>query len=146
MIPIEIPHPGFKRVGEQMREAVARNSSDMAFTRGWSMQRVFEYIEALPYLEDSMLVDPQTEVIGGPRSFVGLPGIDCKKKAVMVACWARENGIPWHFVAVDDTGLGISHVFAEVFDSGQWVSMDCTIRGIFKPGSAMPTVERAVLI
>jgi hypothetical protein len=127
-----------------MRELVEKFYEDARGLARLSLDQIFDYVAALPYVMDSEIWGEGVEKIARPARFQELPGIDCKKKAILVGCWARCNGLRYRFVAVDDTGRGVSHVFAEVEESpGMWVSMDCTLPGLFRPGSPMPNVRFA---
>lgn len=129
-----------------MRESVLAFASDVAFVKGWTPDQIFDYVEKIPYVGDWELVDESEEIVSRPARFSDLPGLDCKKKAIFIACWAQVNGYPWRFIAVDDTGKGISHVFADVKINGEWLTMDCTVEGLFRPGSPMPEVQHAEII
>jgi len=142
-----IDHPGFKEVGRLMRDVVELYHRDVQPLAGLSADEIFAYVERIPYVFDRDVWGAEAEAIARPARFNELEGLDCKKKAIFIACWARCNRIDYRFWAVDDTGAGISHVFCEIEEApGYWVSMDCTLKGLFKPGAAMPAIKYAEVI
>lgn len=130
-------HPGHRAVGALMREWVERFFDDLYFARGWSVAQIFEWVENIPYQEDG-----GDEVVARPSRILELGVADCKKKSILIACWAKINGIPYRFLAVNDVDFsgmdGIRHVFCVVWLRGGWLSMDATIKGLYTPGSPMP--------
>ncbi len=140
-------HPGYRKVGYWMREYTELYFGDARCLAHLSTDEIFAFVENIPYAYDREIWGPGNEGIVRPARFKELPGLDCKKKAILVACWARCNQKGYRFIAVDDTGHGVSHVFCEIEEApGFWVSMDCTIPGLFKPGSPMPNVKFAEVI
>lgn len=136
-----VKHPGYPAVCRAMRDIVERYHTDVARFKDFSTDEIFDYVERIPYVMDKDVWGVGTETVARPARFRELPGLDCKKKAIFIASWARIRGMGYRFVVVDDTGGGVSHVFAEVEESpGHWVSMDCTLPGLFRPGSPMPNV------
>lgn len=130
-----------------MREWVEKFHEDARSFARFSVDEIFDHVAAIPYVMDVEVWGVGEEGLARPARFNEFRGIDCKKKAIFIGCWARCNGIRYRFVAVDDTGKGVSHVFAEVeLEPGFWVSMDCTIKGLFRPGSPMPLVRYAEVI
>jgi hypothetical protein len=139
-----LTHPGYRVVCKKMRDIVEEFHGDVAHLARLSTDELFSLVEKIPYVMDGDVWGGGREAIARPARFRELRGLDCKKKAILVGCWARCRGIGYRFVAVDDTGNGISHVFAEVEEvPGWWVSMDCTIPGLFRPGAPMPNVRYA---
>lgn len=127
-----------------MRKIVEQYHRDVSWMAAMSADEVFSHVARIPYQRDAEVWGAAAEVIARPARFGEFRGLDCKKKAILVACWARNRGIGYRFVVVDDTGLGVSHVFCEVEEApGWWVSMDCTLPGLFRPGSPMPMVRYA---
>ncbi len=142
-----ISHPGYRGVCRAMRYLVDRYYADVRDLARLSMDDFFDYVAAIPYVMDSDMWGEGRELIARPARFGELTGLDCKKKAILVGCWARCRGIGYRFVVVDDTGAGFSHVFAEVEESpGFWVTMDCTLPNLFRPGSPMPNVRVAEVL
>ncbi len=140
----DIKHPGHRETCRLMRQYVELYHDDALWLKLFSLDEVFDYIEKIPYAYDREIWGNGVEGIVRPARFRELPGLDCKKKAILVGCWARCNGLQYKFVAVDDTGRGITHVFAAVEETpGNWVSMDCTVEGLFRPGSPMKNVVYA---
>ncbi len=142
-----IAHPGYKVVGRLMHGFVEEFYRDAMPWSNYSTDEFFDYVENIPYVLDANVWGVGKETLTRPARFNELSGLDCKKKAIFVACWARCKGISYNFIAVDDTGQGITHVFCEVEETpGNWITMDCTLPGLFRPGSPMPNVKYAEVI
>lgn len=113
------------------------------------ISEIFQYVENLPYIYDDQ-IDPDKEFLYRPARFKELPGLDCKKKSILIACWATLKNIPYRFLAVNDSNDlgsdGISHVFCQIFTAGNWISMDATLPNLFYPGGPMPLVRYAEVI
>ena len=139
-----ISHPGYREVGRLMRQFVEQFHEDVRPLAALSVDEIFDYVDRIPYRFDREVWGVGTESLVRPARFNEFDGLDCKKKSIFVGCWARCNKIGYRFIAVDDTGRGISHVFCEIEETpGHWVSMDCTVTGLFRPGSAMPNIRVA---
>lgn len=146
-------HPGFKGVGSQMRRYVDLYAGDVEPLKNLSIDGIFRYVENLPYVDDETVTRLEglgivdEEIICRPARFTELPGLDCKKKSILIGCWAKLNKIPFRFLAVNDTNflgeLGITHVLCQILINGEWVSMDATLPGLFYPGGPMPLVRYA---
>ena len=145
-VDIWIEHPGHRDVGALMRLCVEMFAEDVRPVAHFSIQEIFDHVANLPYIADANWLGNKKEAVTRPARFGELRGLDCKKKAIYVACWARLNGFPFRFIAVDDTGGGISHVFADVYYRGGWVTMDCTLPRLYRPGSKMSGVRFAEVI
>lgn len=100
----------------------------------FSMWEIFRFVARLPYAQDFELLNgEQSEILTRPARWRELGGLDCKKKAILIACWARANRLPYRLEAVD-YGRGVSHVFPAVKIGGAWVNMDASIFGQSFPG------------
>ena len=120
------------QTGEAMYEMVERFSSDIdAFGVGNTrltelpLDKFFSLVSSLPYSEDP----EETEVVTRPAHIFATPwqGWDCKKKAVAIAAWLKEHGIPYRFVAVSRRPDGeIHHVIVQACIGGSLRDIDAT--------------------
>jgi len=142
-----IAHPGFRGVGKKMHDEVQKYFQDAAPLAALNVQQIFDYVASIPYIDDSEALNADDEFLARPARFKELQGLDCKKKSILIACWAVLNNIPYRFIAVNDTTDsgedGVSHVFCQILLSGEWISMDATLPNIFSPGAPMPLVRYA---
>lgn len=85
----------------------------------------FNFVKNIPYRRDPK----PREIIARPihiARFSNL-GADCKKKAIMMAAWAKSNKIPFRFVASSRRpDKRVHHVFTQARIAGQWVNLDAT--------------------
>jgi len=146
-----LAHGGKELTGRYMYHFATDFASDLGGLRALPFPSFYSRVQDIPYRSDDELFPEDqgriVEVVARPGLLMNrriFPRLDCKKKSILIGCWARCRGLRYRFVAVDDTGRGVSHVFAEVEESpGAWVSMDCTLPGLFRPGSPMPNVRFA---
>lgn len=85
----------------------------------------YRLVRGMPYLQDI----PAVEVVSRPYYVLAAPwrGLDCKKKSILVGSWARENGIPYRYVAVSRRpDRSAHHVIPELQINGEWVEVDAT--------------------
>lgn len=134
------------QTGREMRALVGRYKKDLhrvTVRRGWrnvpvselSMSEIHKYVRDIPYRADTRPV----EVVARPARILNgydFPrGVDCKKKAVILAAWAACRGLPWRFVAMSSRpDKKFHHVFPQIFFQGIWVNMDATYKNM-RPGA-----------
>lgn len=128
MLPEVMTHGGKEAVGREMHRAVRLYSSDLGRYTEMSKRGFFDMVRKIPYSDDeSLFGDESIELTPGPKTILAMPAIDCKKKAILVASWARENSVPYRFVAVCEDGSGIAHhVFPQLMNCGEWETADAT--------------------
>jgi len=140
-------HEGKELTGREMYRLAEIYSSDLGEFAAWPFSAFFDYVRCIPYLSDEdRFPSRMVEVLSRPKYLLDrsiFPRIDCKKKAILIACWAKCKNISYRFVAVGELGGPVSHVFCQVKESGTWCTMDCTIPGLYTPGAPMPTVTSA---
>lgn len=95
------------------------------------LREYFDIVRKIPYRRDSSPV----EVIARPGFMFGdQTALDCKKKAVLIAAWAKQNGVPYRFIASSNRpDRKITHVFPQLRISGDWRNMDATYV-YYRPG------------
>jgi hypothetical protein len=124
------------QTGKEMHRLINRYSGDLRnvyVKRGGklipfsdlSMREAFDFVRRMPYRRD---VKP-IEVVSRPREIVkNYPvGMDCKKKAILLSSYLRENRYPYRLIASSRRPDGkIHHVFPQVRLSGNWRNLDAT--------------------
>ncbi len=89
-----------------------------------SLIDAFDVIKMIPYQQDQ----PPVEILSRPV-YIGTKGTgaDCKKKAILMASWLKENDIPFRFVAMSTTpDRRVHHVFTQAFIKDHWKNLDPT--------------------
>jgi hypothetical protein len=130
-----------KQTGKAMYGLVRRFSGDLknVFLRDGSrvvsanripLPRWFDFVKNIPYR-----CDPKPrEIVARPSHIINYGsvehlGADCKKKAILIASWLRQNHVPFTFVSASRLRNGrIHHVFVRAFPSGGSVDLDATYK------------------
>lgn len=140
MIAIAAPHRGKNATMAEMARMVRDYPEDLRRFRGIDLRALFESVRKIPYGEDLFLYgNGDAELVARPRFLLDrrlFPRLDCKKKAILMASWAEENGIPWRFVAVCENGSGDAHhVFTQMQFADEWRNVDPTFPNfrLFEP-------------
>jgi len=91
-----------------------------------SLAEMFNLVKDIPYKTD---IEP-SEIIGRPKILLegADGGLDCKKKAILMAAWCEVNGKPWElFGSSIRKDKDIHHVFPGVMLDGKtWINIDAT--------------------
>lgn len=121
-----------RETGDEMKRLVENFSGDIRNFQLYntpldqlSLDSLYDTIKAIPYREDTEGV----EVVSRPFHLLDAPwqGWDCKKKAIVIASWLRENNIPYRFVAVSTRSDGqIHHCVVQAYLGEQWRTIDAT--------------------
>ena len=123
-----------RQTGRLMHDLVKRHSADLKnfkyAGRKTTLDRLplaeyFDIIRKIPYRTDPR----PREIIARPSILLSAPwlGYDCKKKACLIASWARQNGVPFRFIASSNRAdRKITHVFPQLFINGTWINADAT--------------------
>lgn len=90
---------------------------------------LFDIVKKIPYKRDPANIEilMRPEIIWKRRR----AGMDCKKKAILIAAWARHNLGPgsYKFVATSSAPNGrLHHVFPVVKIGNGWIILDGTYR------------------
>jgi hypothetical protein len=91
------------------------------------LERFHRFVREIPYKMDEKPI----EVLMRPYYAVKFrsQGIDCKKKAILMAAWAERNGLKWRFIASSRRpDKRKHHVYPQLKLSGEWVNSDATYR------------------
>lgn len=119
--------------GRLMREVVNRHYRDVAAYATLSLPEIFDLVKSIPYRRDPKKPNGKvTELLQRPAYTLARTGHggDCDDKAMVLASWAKLNGIPFRFVAVGRAkNLPLHHVLVELYIQGNWVHVDPTYAG-----------------
>jgi hypothetical protein len=129
-----------RQTGKKMYQLVRNTSNDLDFIltkykgklialSDLPFKYFFDLVKNLPYQRDSRPV----ELLSRPYYSFALArsgrGLDCKKKAIIVAAWINQNYGPgkYRFVATSNRpDKKITHTFPEVEKNGTWFPVDAT--------------------
>jgi len=117
------------QTGRAMHRLVNKFYTDMSPYAGLSYHEMYDIIKKIPFHADP----PNMEVIKRPfytMNQIG-PGGDCDDKAIAMASYAKLVGIPYKFIGVGKKNpkykkILLSHVFTQLYISGDWINADCT--------------------
>ena len=150
MITEVIEHEGKERTGRAMYAMVSDHWRDLGIYLAFAFPDWFALVRSIPYLsDDERFPNRVLETVSRPAWSLDprlLPRIDCKKKAVLIASWAKGNGFPFRFIAVShDKSKTIHHVFPQIDFGHGWVNVDATFP-TFGIGDLQPATYAEVLL
>jgi len=146
----DFPHRGRAQTARMMYSLAENFAGDLGQMGKMPFISYWNRVRAIPYISDDQLFkDPTRELLGRPAALFGLlengriPGLDCKKKAILLGSWAEYNKVPWRLVGMSEKpDQEIHHVFPLVFDGRAWVNADATYP-TYKLGAAKPEMTYA---
>ena len=103
---------------------VMRNGMMVPFV-SLPIDSAFDFVRRIPYRRDTKPI----EVVARPREIFlhRNIGMDCKKKAIALASYLRERGLPYRLIASSRLpSRRIHHVFPQICICGQWLNFDAT--------------------
>ena len=134
MVEIREPLRDKTQTGDTMYGLVERYAGDLDLIEidgrpasALPLDTWFDFVRKIPYRKDKRPV----EVISRPLHIVTNRhlGMDCKKKAIALASWAKVNRVPYRFVASSRRpDRKLHHVFPQINLSGTWDNYDATYR------------------
>lgn len=140
-----------EQTGERMYNLIDTYARDLANFKvndtalfDLSISDFFNFVKNIPYRRD---LSP-TEVISRPHHILHHRkiGMDCKKKAILIASWAFLNNIPFHLIASSSRKNGkIHHVFPQVQLNGEWINADATYKKL-KLGQGRPEITNFIVL
>lgn len=141
------PHRGRENVGRWMYWLSKCFNSDLGALSQLPFSDFYHKIWSIPYISDDLLLlDPYTEVVARPGlllTWAATPGLDCKKRAILIGAWCEANNVPWELVAMSERpDKEIHHVFPLVLIGDQWVNADATY-SYHQLGAAKPELTYA---
>jgi len=100
-----------------------------------TLREFFDFVKKIPYRKDIKPI----EIIGRPLwimeqvSAKVVPGIDCKKKSVLMGAFFERTGRQYRFIGSScRPDKQIHHIFPQVYLRGVWVNADATYpRNVF---------------
>jgi len=116
---------GKEQTGAEMYNLVDRTAADINGLSKVPLCDYFNLIKNIPYRRD---IKPR-EIIARPKHLFKFKnaGLDCKKKSLLIAAWAKQNKIPFRFVATSRRpDKRVHHVFPQILLSGQYINVDAT--------------------
>jgi len=116
---------GKEQTGAEMYRLVDQTAADINGLSKIPLCDYFDLIKNIPYRRD---IKPR-EIIARPRHLLKFrnAGLDCKKKSILLASWAKQNKIPFRFVATSKRkDRRVHHVFPQILLSGQYINVDAT--------------------
>jgi hypothetical protein len=135
-----IPLKDKRQTGKAMYDICYEYKNDLAFIfvkrpgktmlplSKFTLGQYYDFCRNIPYKIDKRPV----EVIGRPLRIVQMGKLDCKKKAIMIGCYASLKKIPFRFVASSSRpSREIHHVYPELLIDDEWVSYDATYPGYY---------------
>lgn len=145
-----------RQTAEEMYRLVRQYSSDLHHIyvlRGGKMVALsalpiwefFDFVRLLKYKVDCKPI----EIILRPSKIIELAragiGIDCKKKAILIASYLKEKKLPYRFIASSNRqDKQVHHVFPQLQFAGEWLNFDATYAK-FRPFERRPTTKTEVL-
>lgn len=124
------------QTGREMHRMINSYSSDLrnvfVFKNGMMipfnrlpLNDAFDHVRMIPYRRDTKPI----EVVSRPREIFRKRniGMDCKKKAILLASYLRERGLPYRLIASSRLpNRRIHHVFPQLCIFGQCLNFDAT--------------------
>lgn len=90
-----------------------------------SLTDFFNFVRKIKYRRDPKPI----EIVSRPSYLLKYRslGWDCKKKAILIASWCKENGIPYRFIGSSNRpDKAIHHIFVQGNIDGEWINLDAT--------------------
>lgn len=144
-----------QQTGTEMARLVREYAQDLQLVRNvqgvplsdLSLPQFFNFVRQIQYKQDREGV----EIVTRPWHSLTTSwrhGLDCKKKAILIASWLQLHGVPWRFTAVSSRTNGeIHHVIVEAWQGGRWIEIDATYPqnslGVSKPWTAKESLAGA---
>jgi len=111
--------------GRHMERIIKTYSDDISPLDDLSLNEYFDFIKKIPYQEDG-----QNEMLDRPKELLNpkkWPGLDCKKKAILMASYLQKRGLKWALVAVcEKLGDDIHHVYTLLKNGTRFYPLDPT--------------------
>lgn len=118
-------HRLIKQYSGDLHAVYVRKDGQLVPFSSLSIMEAFDIIRRIPYRRDIKPI----EVISRPNGILkNAPvGMDCKKKAILIAAYLKERGIPFRLIASSrKQNRRIHHVFPQMNVAGKWLNADAT--------------------
>ena len=134
--------------GAEMYRLADTYAGDLGALARMPLQRFHRRIASIPFRTDAQIFtgpeEQNDEGLKRPAMLLKEPALDCKKKNLLMGAWAKQNGVPFRFVAISEKRNGkIHHVMTQLLLNGQWTNADATLP-TDRIGGAKPGVTRAM--
>jgi hypothetical protein len=118
---------------------------DLQPVADFDIRDFFALVSKIPYRRDPSRPKPK-EIIARPYYLLKYRriGLDCKKKAILIGAWCRENGYQYRFIGSSQRkDKKIHHIFPQIFYNDEWKNMDATYPEyqLFEPKYDLTKVE-----
>ena len=136
-------HRLIKQYSSDLNSVYVRKDGKMIPFSSLTLMEAFDIVRLIPYRQDIKPI----EVIARPNGILkNAPvGMDCKKKAILIAAYLKERGIPFRLIASSrKPNKRIHHVFPQANIAGKWLNMDATYSN-YKPFQLKPVTKAEVL-
>lgn len=124
------------QTGKEMNRLIDQYSGDLHYIyvringklvpfSSLTLMEAFDIVRRIPYRKDTKPI----EVVSRPNSILrnSRIGMDCKKKAILMAAYLKERGIPYRLIASSKKpNRKIHHVFPQMIVAGKPLNMDAT--------------------
>lgn len=108
-----------------MYKLVDTTSADLSGLDKMPLLDFYDFVKNIPYRQDKK----PREIIARPKHLLKYrrSGLDCKKKAILIASWAKRNNVPFRFVATSRRPTKkIHHVYPELKIADRYIPVDAT--------------------
>ena len=108
-----------------LREVMIRRNGKIVPLTSLNIMEFFDLIRRIPYRQDIKPI----EVISRPNGILknSFLGMDCKKKAILIASYFKNRQIPCRLIASSKKkNRRIHHVFPQIELAGKWLNVDAT--------------------
>lgn len=112
--------------GDLKKISIKKNGQNILL-QNLSLPDFFNLVRKIKYRKDHAPI----EVISRPRHILNLRGLgmDCKKKALLIASYLRNAGLPYRLIGSSKRENGrIHHVFVQGFINDRWENIDATYK------------------
>lgn len=100
-----------------------RGSAKSSALAKMNLQEFYDFIKNIPFRIDTKPV----EFVARPYYIMKEPGIDCKKKTIMIASFLKLHGIPFQLIGSSvRPDQRIHHIFPRGFINRKWHTIDAT--------------------
>jgi hypothetical protein len=123
----------YRQTGDKMKETIQKYSSDIGDLKELDLDKYYDFVRKIPYTYDQAKWDlhgEDVELLVRPKiileNFKNI-GIDCKKKAILIGSWFKENHLINRLVCVSEMpNKNPHHVFNQLLLNGDWLNVDAT--------------------
>ena len=140
-------HEGKELTGYEMANEVKNYFQDLGNFLSWTFEDWFQKVSFIPYESDDNIFELRPiETVARPALLLDrqiFPSLDCKKKSILIACWAQGNGYPWRFIAISEKpNKKIHHVFTQINFGIGFENCDAVLPH-YRPGQFLPNTTFA---